>query len=345
MSFLKKLVSSLGAGGQAAQAPTRIFPSERFFLSAVNARDQWLSHCINQPLYHAPTNVRVHLLGSSLLNIPPAADIRQVRPQLKGEFSWLCIDQAHEDAAWLNQYAEILKKSPVGEYAGNDMEEFLAGVRSWSERMRGDFINIGVPDEIIDALEVTGLFPFWDAVEAVDLGQDEGVPVEFIGLGSAEERQRIAIHMATNRILQLDDAEIVGDAPALPGTDMQDELKTLFRSVDVEPRDVKEIDTGSPLADSRLQNLVLGPEMLARYNGIVTRHLLSLNPKGPAKEKWLKADASRHVKCERIVEGLKDACEEVAANGPVQDAFVLAVVDRNNVDGVRKLWETEEEVN
>ncbi|KAI8823366.1 uncharacterized protein EV422DRAFT_352322 [Fimicolochytrium jonesii] len=202
----------------------------------------------------------------------------------------------------------------------------------------------GVPDEWIEALVCTGLRPGWDAVEAVEVGLEMGVPVEFVGMGVAEEVQRVQVYLAQRGVeaaVEEEMGNVVGKSH------IHAELRKLFEGVGVAAADIGKIDTGSPLADSRLQNLVLDPANLARYNAIVSQHLKAGARNGgqtASRDRYLESEARNYVRCERIAESLQDVCEEFENGGladgavhPGEDRVVLAVIDRNCVDGVRKM--------
>ncbi|KAJ3017936.1 hypothetical protein HKX48_003262 [Thoreauomyces humboldtii] len=340
-----KLAALFGKGGQ--DAVRRILPSAGFRESIVKANNEWIEHCVRAPLFYRGT--KVHLLGNSLVNLPPAADVRRVVPQLNDPLGWLCVDFDEFDAEWLNRYSAILKQCPVGEPAdGSGMEPYLASVRTWAERgIRGRMLDEGVAEEWVDALVFTGLRPGADVIDAVEYGQEEQLPVEFIGLGSAEEVQRIEVYLAS-RSLEQPPEQGKDKLPLSPpgATDLEADLHALFQSVGVSRGDIALIDSGSPLVDSRLQNLVLGPSALREYDQRVTRHLGTTIGAGPTSrpshERWRRSRARKHVRCEHIVERLQDVCEEFEAHTG-RDQCVLAVVDRNSIHGVREMMKALEE--
>ncbi|KAI9090444.1 hypothetical protein DFS34DRAFT_369807 [Phlyctochytrium arcticum] len=340
MSFFQSLVKVFGLkGGSGASACHSIFPSANFLESVRRSNELWITHCLQKPLRDARNKTQIHLLGTSLLNVPPARHVRQVLPHLKKDIGWICVDEADEATGWLNSYAECIKQCPLGTEPAsetfNDLETYLSGMRTWSTRIRGELVDDGVPEVWTDVLEATGLRPGWDTVEAVELGQERHIPVECIGIGAAEESQRVAIHMST-----------MSQAPHTTQSDSVIEpvdkaLRELFRSIDVASEDVGRIDTGSELADSRIQNLVLDPEQIAQYQRIVSRHIQHHASTYSAMDYRRRlADVRKQIQCERIVERLRDVSEELGATGD-GDAIILAVVDRNNIEAVRRIWEDE----
>ncbi|KNC98987.1 uncharacterized protein SPPG_05940 [Spizellomyces punctatus DAOM BR117] len=324
MSFLRNLFRGV------QHSPTPVFPSASYVSLVWKANEEWLAHCIKHPLLDGLTNTRVHILGTSLLNLP-SRDVQRAISNLKGNLGWICVDEAEESAMWLNRYAAILKQGHFQDLEERDgnVETSLQEVRTWVERKRGEFMDAGVPDEWIDALESTGLRPGWDTIEAVERGQQERLPVEFIGIGHAEETSR---YFSSSAKMASMDPNITEEAPTV---DLQSELRQLFHKVGVSLGDMKNINTGSPLADSRLQSLVLDPKGLAAYHKIISKHLMGMH--GEAGRRRQEGEARKAIKCERIIERLKDVCEEVGAQR--EGVNVLAVIDRNHVEGVRRLWE------
>ncbi|KAI8916479.1 hypothetical protein DFJ77DRAFT_439736 [Powellomyces hirtus] len=337
-------LAKLFAGSAPQAASKRILPSANFYDSIARANAEWLHHCLHKPV--VCRGQKIHLLGISPVNVPTTTTLRtSLAPKLQQQghpFGWICVDEAEKDATWLNRYATVMKRCPVsgevniGDEAHEDVEQLLEGVRTWSERIRHELLDEGTPEEWVEALVTTGLRPGWDVIEAVELAQEQNVPVEFIGMGSAEERQRIEMHLAQNTPSD-------GAASSVGSGRLEDGLRGLFESVGVSPVDLREIRSSglSPFIESHLQNLVLGPNELARYNDLLAHHLTTITTvptSRGSRERYRMAEARKLVRCERLVERLEDVCEEFQ-DGRAQgrDEVVLAVIDRNSVKGVTEM--------
>ncbi|KAI8587501.1 hypothetical protein BDZ88DRAFT_425237 [Geranomyces variabilis] len=350
MAFFQRLFAR-SADVAAASAAQRILPSPSFYKAVARGNERWAEQCVKKPVFCR--GQKIHLLGVSPVNLPTGTHVSSILPKLQEPLGWLCVDEAEEDAEWLNRYAQVLRQCPVGEPTandGSDVEVFLAGVRTWSERVRHRLLDEGTPETWVEALVSTGLRPAWDTIEAIELSLAQRVPVEFIKMGPAEENQRMEIRLAQTK-------EDAGKAPAsiaqppspqtqpLPGSStLEDSLRTLFHSVGISSEDLRSIRTSDlpPFVETNLRNLVLGPTELAKYGELVSGYLATAaslpSASRDAKDRWRVAEARNFVRCERLVERLQDITEEFeATNGP--DKAILAIIDRNSIHGVRKMIE------
>ncbi|KAJ3184172.1 hypothetical protein HDU87_005018 [Geranomyces variabilis] len=349
MSFFQRLFAR-SADVAAAGAAQRILPSPSFYKAVARGNEVWAEHCIKKPVFCR--GQKIHLLGVSPVNLPTGTHVSSTIPKLHEPLGWLCVDEAEEDAEWLNRYAQVLRQCPVGEPTandGSDVEVFLAGVRTWSERVRHQLLDEGTPEIWVEALASTGLRPAWDTIEAIELSLAQRVPVEFIKMGPAEENQRLEMRLAqTKAKAETMQAENYAEPPSpqpLPSSStLEDGLRSLFHFVGISSDDLRAIRTSDlpPFVETNLRNLVLGPAELARYGELVSAHLAAAasapSASRDAKERWRVAEARNFVRCERLVERLQDITEEFeATNGP--DKAILAIIDRSSIHGVRKMIE------
>ncbi|KAJ3153388.1 hypothetical protein HDU86_005218 [Geranomyces michiganensis] len=345
MSFLARLFAR-SADAATTAAAQRIFPSDTFFRAVARGNESWADYCVKKPVFCR--GQKIHLLGVSPINLPTGTHVSSILPKLHEPLGWLCVDEAEEDAQWLNRYAQILRECPVGEPTasdGSDVEPFLAGVRTWSERIRHRLLDEGVPESWVETLVSTGLRPGWETIEAVELSLAQEVPVEFIKMGPSEENQRVEMRLAQVKTGAAEEGNPpTPPPPSGPSSNLENGLRLLFNSVGIPSDDLRSIRMSAlpPFVETNLRNLVLGPTELAQYGDLVAKHLATAaslpSASRDAQERWRVADARQFVRCERLVERLQDITEEFEAmNGP--DKAILAVIDRSSIHGVRKMIE------
>ncbi|KAJ3040815.1 hypothetical protein HDV00_010430 [Rhizophlyctis rosea] len=364
-SFFQRLV------GATSKEPTvAALLSQNFLSKVATSNEQWLSHCLDRPLFHHPTGSRIHLLGVSLLNNPPAAypsHAVEAYAKLAPRPSTLLLDE-HVPRS---QYAVALSSS------GLDTGAEPAVWQAWAEQNQNLLAATDLPHEWLSAFLATGLRPSWDMTSFLSpegyiskLAPDENPSVGFIGMTPEEETDRTNsfIIKQVTEDLQKAVADTDGENengiddpinndrnrsnlfsfdevedPIDPTEALQSSLRNLYLSVGISSSEIAAIQTGNPLADNKLQSLPLGPAELAAYHRIIARHLQvmglagrsAMDPgaAGDAGRRWQRAEAGRVVRHRHLVEEIRMAAERCKPGD-----IILAVVDRNHDEGVRRLW-------
>ncbi|KAJ3298415.1 hypothetical protein HK104_010745 [Borealophlyctis nickersoniae] len=359
--MFRSLLTRVGLSSPQKEVSKSIFPSAAFLSQVYSSNQAWLSQCLSSPLTHRPTNTNIHILGVSLLNAPLSADSPhksntiEALHSLPHRPSKILLDQPL-DPVTLNNYSTHLASHTTTTQL-DDLDAWI----TWAESHRDELVeDIGVPEEWVDAFMATGLIPAWDVVSVV---KEPGV--EWIGMSAAEERVQVDTYLAEKAAYDLHEAiakaegveagqevETSGEAQAPTGTadphSLQKSLRRLFVRAGIQSEDLTRMRTGSSLADTKLQNLPLGPDDLAGYHRIVASHLLGMGVvergsagKSEAARRWERSEAGRVVRHKHLADEISRVCEEMGETGEGQT--VLAVMDRNHVDGVRRVWAEEQQ--
>lgn len=224
----------------------------------------------------------------------------------------------------------------------------------------------GVPAEWIEVLASTGLRPAWDVVTAygghTKSKPADAPPTEVINMNAIEEGDKIDAYIASKAAEELQEAIEKAEGVEHPNEDdlydyespdspnaLQTSLRKLYADVGIDSEDIFKIDTGCPLADSKLQTLPLDPPTLAKYHHLVAQSLLQMGVigrsasdpgmMGDAGRRWERAEAGRAIRQQYLVDEILRVCDTFARSGGGVHHSLVVVMDRNHVDGVRRLWE------
>ncbi|KAI9364386.1 hypothetical protein DFJ73DRAFT_809094, partial [Zopfochytrium polystomum] len=137
------------------------------------ANAAWLQLFTHKPVVHKPTGVRVHILGTSFLNLPAhsvalrraVTDLKPVlfaRDQLPGDEGWL-----REYSVLATQHLEVVTGTTIPVESDVDELRFNA-TKDWAGAALEPLLNTGCPEEWVYAMAVTGMVPSGDEVLAAE---------------------------------------------------------------------------------------------------------------------------------------------------------------------------------
>ncbi|KAJ3036907.1 hypothetical protein HK097_003674 [Rhizophlyctis rosea] len=348
------------------KAPTKfqLFPSPPFLARVTESNISWLDQCLERPLVHPKTGVRVHLLGVSLLNRPPPTYPSfsvEAFASLHPSPSTILIDESGP----FETYPAALELSGL-----NPTRDPLDW-RTWALQNFDGLEKTDIPPSWLSALVATGLRPGWDVLSLLSkkeplaqfaAGNDPAI--RFVGMSGEEDQQKIEEFLATEATEEFYESIVRPEGVAAMAheqaaqfragqsslfadhleervVDSQaDELhlalRDLFSAYQIEPTDLSRISTGFSMADNKIQKLPLSPPALAAYHQIVAKHLLAMKRTEPSDttQRWERAEAGRAVRQRHLAKQIRDAAEK-GGEGEV----MLAVIDRSHDEGVRQLWD------
>ncbi|KAJ3414149.1 hypothetical protein HDV05_007011 [Chytridiales sp. JEL 0842] len=303
----------------------------RQLLSRVQlANSEWRSLMIEKPLIHKPSGIKIHILGTSLLNIPSAAPstallLSQLKPTL------ITHEHPQEAELWMKEYSDTLlgpnRLAPLG------TDEDFSHVQNWMQANTDELLNTGLPMDYIEAAQATGLLPLEEDVTSIEVGRSLGCRIERMQDAELAEAEALANRMAKMRNASKDDEESNEKTTAELAeshANLQNSIRELFKENAVPIEELQKVE--HVLADAVLMDLTMGPEMYEKYRMLISKWASN----GPQGARYSLFYDLIDAKAQTMVGKVKVSCLRMMADrdkGPV-----VVVAPRKLVSKIVENW-------
>ncbi|KAJ3011494.1 UNVERIFIED_CONTAM: hypothetical protein HDU68_001642 [Siphonaria sp. JEL0065] len=304
---------------------------------------QWTRLVTENVLVHPKTGGKVYVIGTSLLSLPDTyAGTTTVIKALNPSF--IAVDNSSEAiGSWLPKYAWFLNQ--------NALPTDLTASKEWAAKHQPEISATGVPLPYIHASIKAGFFPSLYDAAAVSVWKDLKLKpaiesLQHNDLLEAEKMARTAADVRARReadntvvIPKSSDSFIESQQEQQPqpqdslkeaNMQLQSRLSTLFDTYGITPQLLLSLRTGeSPLVDTEIQGLLMGPELQRAYTKTVSDWVQEFPS---ATQRFGVFEMIRKAKVETIVGKLNVLCVKNLANG--SRGPVVGLVERKLVASV-----------